>query len=68
MEESKKRNLTFREYTPEGGEPIGQVQDRVERFFQVSILCIIAIIGNFELFSEQIEILLKLNVMITFFT
>lgn len=33
MDEAKKRNLTYREYTPEGGETIEEVQSRVEAFY-----------------------------------
>jgi hypothetical protein len=43
MEESKKRNLTFREFTPEGGETIQHVQARVESFFKVNILTVITV-------------------------
>ena len=42
MEEAKKRNLTFREYTPEGGETIEEVQSRVEAFYNVRYWTIVA--------------------------
>ncbi len=43
MEESKKRNMTFREFTPEGGETIQHVQARVESFFKVNVLTVIKV-------------------------
>ena len=37
MDEAKKHNLTFREFTPEGGETIIHVQERVQNFYNVSL-------------------------------
>jgi len=43
MEESKKRNMTFREFTPEGGETIQHVQARVESFFKVNNFTVLTV-------------------------
>ena len=46
MEEAKKRNLTFREYTPEGGETIEEVQSRVEAFYNVRYCTIVTSVNT----------------------